>query len=190
MEALAGSDNVRQPQVWGSAHREDDVIERIKASLKEAGVSLATSLPDNWIAPLMEAIDADPEIDHLRVSRESESIGICCGAFFAGRRSVALMGGIGILASVCELATVAHRHGIPVFVMTTLRGSGTDLQIYQEIQGRRLIPTLETFDFPYQVLDDPDHIELLPDWYEHSRIQKRPYFVFLTKQMLQLEEGR
>lgn len=166
------------------------MIESIKSSLKEAGVSLATSLPDNWIAPLMEVIDDDPDIQHLRVSRESESIGICCGAFFAGKRSVALMGGIGILASVCELATVSHRHGVPVFVLTTLRGSGTDLQTYQEIQGRRLTRTLDAFDFPYQVLDQPEKIDLLPDWYEHSRIQKRPYFVFMTKQVLDLDDAR
>jgi sulfopyruvate decarboxylase subunit alpha len=160
------------------------VVQQLKAALAVAGVTMATSLPDNWIAPLMEEIDLDPSFTHLRVTRESESIGICAGAFFAGKRSVALMGGIGILASVCELATVAERHGIPVFVLTTLRGGGEDLQIYQEIQGRRLLPLLNTLDYPYQILNDESDIRRLPAWYEHSRIQKRPYFVFLTQDLL------
>jgi sulfopyruvate decarboxylase subunit alpha len=163
---------------------EGGVIEQVKAALVAAGVTIATSLPDNWISPLMESIDADPAFTHLRVTRESESIAICAGAFFAGKRSVALMGGIGILASVCELATVAERHGIPVFVVTTLRGGGEDLQIYQEIQGRRLLPLLDTFDYPYQILERAGDIRKIPSWYEHSRIQKRPYFVFLTQELL------
>jgi sulfopyruvate decarboxylase subunit alpha len=161
------------------------VGEEIRSQLNTARVSLAASLPDDWVAPIIESVDADESFTHVRVARESEIVGICCGSFMTGRRSVAIMGGTGLLASACEFATISERHGIPLFVLSSLRGDGDDIRVYQEIQGRRLRPYLETFDIPYQIVARREDIARLPEWYEHSRIQKRPYVVFFNKRVLE-----
>jgi sulfopyruvate decarboxylase subunit alpha len=161
------------------------VGEEIRSALREAGVSLAASLPDDWVAPIIESIDGDPAITHVRVARESEIVGICCGGFMTGARSVAVMGGTGLMASACEFATISERHGIPLFILSSLRGDGDDIRVYQEVQGRRLRPYLQTFDIPYQIVSSRSDIARLPDYYEHSRIQKRPYVVFFTKKLLE-----
>jgi sulfopyruvate decarboxylase subunit alpha len=69
-----------------------DVNEKIHEELKSCGVTLAASLPDDWVAPLINRIAADNTMRHVRVAREAEAIAICSGAFFGGVRSVALMG--------------------------------------------------------------------------------------------------
>ena len=51
-----------------------DVHERVHAELKKCGVRLAASLPDDWVAPLIRRLDADPEIRHVPVGRESEAV--------------------------------------------------------------------------------------------------------------------
>ena len=135
-----------------------DVTARIHAQLTKAGIRLAASLPDDWVAPLIERIAADNQIRHVRVAREAEAIAICSGAFFGGVRSVALMGATGLLTCTGELATLNLRHQIPVFLIVSQRGSIDDHRIYQEVQGRRTIPLLETYDFPYHIIDRAEDI--------------------------------
>ena len=161
-----------------------DVTARIHAQLTKAGIRLAASLPDDWIAPLIERIAADNQIRHVRVAREAEAIAICSGAFFGGVRAVALMGATGLLTCTGELATLNLRHQIPVFLMVSQRGSIDDHRIYQEVQGRRTIPLLETYDFPYHIIDRAEDIPQIPDAFETCRLQKRPFVLFLTRRLV------
>src|SRR5436190_17283222 len=155
-----------------------DVNEQIHEQLKKARVTLAASLPDDWVAPLINRIAADNTMKHVSVAREAEAISICSGAFFGGVRSVALMGATGLLTCTGELATLNLRHQIPVFLIVSQRGSVDDHRIYQEVQGRRTLPLLETYDFPYHVLDRADDIGSIGHAFETCRMQKRPFVLF------------
>ncbi len=158
-----------------------DIHEAIHAELKKCGVRLAASLPDDWVAPLIRRLDADPEVRHVRVGRESEAVMVASGAFFGGVRSVAVIGNTGLLTCTGELATLNLRHQIPVFCIVSMRGSIDDHQVYQEVQGRRTIPLLQAYDFPYHVVDRPEDIGCIPDAYQWGRLQKRPFILFLTR---------
>src|ERR1039457_1282462 len=111
-----------------------DIPELVHAQLTKAGVTFAASLPDDWVAPLIRRIDADPAMKHVRVGREAEAIAICTGAFLAGVRSVAVMGTTGLHSCIGEMMTINLRHGIPVLIVCSLRGSPEDPQVYQEQQ--------------------------------------------------------
>ena len=167
-----------------------DVNEKIHEELKNSGVTLAASLPDDWMAPLIERIAADNRMRHVRVAREAEAIAICSGAFFGGVRSVALMGATGLLTCTGELATLNLRHQIPVFLIVSQRGSIDDHRIYQEVQGRLTIPLLQTYDFPYHVVDRSDDIGTIPDAFETCRMQKRPFVLFLTRRLVKGEGAK
>jgi sulfopyruvate decarboxylase subunit alpha len=161
-----------------------DPYERIHQELTRIGVKLASTLPDDWVGPLIGRLDADPAIRHVPVARESEAVVVASGAFFAGVKSVAIIGNTGLLTCTGELATLNLRHQIPVFCIVSMRGSFDDHRIWQEVQGRRTIPLLQAYDFPYHVLDNPDEIGGIPAIYEASRLQKRPYILFLTRRLL------
>jgi sulfopyruvate decarboxylase subunit alpha len=161
-----------------------DVNERIHAELTKCGVTLAATLPDDWVAPLIRRLDDDPAVRHIPVAREAEAIAVCSGAFFGGVRSVAVIGNTGLLTCTGELATLNLRHQIPVFCIVSQRGSIDDHRIYQEIQGRRTIPLLQAYDFPYHVFDRPEDLASLPDTYETCRLQKRPFIAFLTRRLV------
>ena len=166
-----------------------DVTEKIHEQLKKSGITLAASLPDDWVAPLINRISADNTMHHISVAREAEAIAICSGAFFGGVRSVALMGATGLLTCTGELATLNLRHQIPVFLIVSQRGSIDDHSIYQEVQGRRTIPLLQAYDFPYHVVNNPGDISSIPDAYETSRLQKRPFVLFLTRKLVKGESA-
>jgi sulfopyruvate decarboxylase subunit alpha len=91
-----------------------DVAGAIHGELTRCGVKLAASLPDDWVAPLIQRIAADNNIRHVRVAREAEAIAICSGAFFGGVRAVALMGATGLLKYRFGRA-LERRFGIEVF---------------------------------------------------------------------------
>ena len=161
-----------------------DVNEQIHAQLKKSGVTLAASLPDDWVAPLINRIAADNTMRHVRVAREAEAVAVCSGAFFGGVRSVALMGATGLLTCTGELATLNLRHQIPVFLVVSQRGTIDDHRIYQEVQGRRTIPLLQAYDFPYHVVSSVDELSSIPDAYETCRLQKRPFVLFLARRLV------
>lgn len=161
-----------------------DVNDLIHAQLVKAGVSLAASLPDDWVNSLIRRVMADDAIQHVPVGREAETIAICAGAFFGGRRAVAIMGNTGLFTCTGEMATLNLRHQIPVFCIVSARGSIDDHKVYQEVQGRRTIPLLQAYDYPYLIIDKQDEIERIPDAYEWHRLQKRPFVLFLTKRLL------
>lgn len=162
-----------------------DVDARIHEELKKnCGVRLAATLPDDWVAPLIRRMAADPDVRHVPVAREAEAIAICSGAFFGGVRSVAVIGATGLLTCTGEMATLNLRHQIPVFCVVSMRGSIDDQRIYQEVQGRRTIPLLQTYDFLYHVFDRPEDLASIPDAYETCRLQKRPFIAFLTRRLV------
>jgi sulfopyruvate decarboxylase subunit alpha len=161
-----------------------DVTAGIHEQIAKCGITLAASLPDDWVAPLITRIAADNRIRHVSVAREAEAIAICSGAFFGGVRAVALMGATGLLTCTGELATLNLRHQIPVFLIVSQRGTINDHRIYQEVQGRRTIPLLEMYDFPYHVVDHADDISCIPDAYETCRLQKRPFVLFLARKLV------
>ena len=166
-----------------------DVNERIHAELTRCNVRLAATLPDDWVAPLIRRLDADPDIRHVPVAREAEAMAICSGAFFGGVRSAAVIGATGLLTCTGELATLNLRHQIPVFCIVSLRGSIDDHRIYQEVQGRRTLPLLQMYDFPYHIFDRPDDLSRLPEAYEACRLQKRPFIAFLSRRLVKGVEG-
>ncbi len=164
-----------------------DVMAQIHEQLTKTGIKLAASLPDDWVAPLIERIAADNQIRHVPVAREAEAIAICSGAFFGGVRAAALMGATGLLTCTGELATLNLRHQIPVFLIVSQRGSIDDHRIYQEVQGRCTIPLLRSYDFPYHIVDRRDEIASIPDAFESCRLQKRPFVLFLTRRLVKGE---
>src|SRR5438132_10698343 len=167
-----------------------DVSAWIHGECAKCGIKLAASLPDDWVGPLIGRIAADNQMRHVRVAREAEAIAICSGAFFGGVRSVALMGATGLLTCTGELATLNLRHQIPVFLIVSQRGSIDDQRIYQEVQGRRTIPLLQTYDFPYHIVNRPDEIASIPNAYQTCRLQKRPFVLFITRRETPHEGAR
>ncbi len=171
----------KQP-IWTSTIKSTRSLS--KPQLVKAGVRLAASLPDDWVNTLIRRISKDNQIHHVPVCREAETIAICAGAFFGGVRSVAIFGNTGLLTCTGEMATLCLRHAIPVFCIVSGRGSIDDHKVYQEVQGRRTIPLLQAYDYPFRIIDRQEEIEDIPNAYEWHRLQKRPFVLFLTKKLL------
>jgi len=168
----------------GSKEEQGATYDALLAAVKCCGVGLATTLPDDWITPLVRRLAADPDIIHVPVAREAEAVAVASGAFFGGVRPIVAIGATGLLTCLGELATLNLRHQIPVLLLVSERGSLDDHRIYQEVQGRRLKPALDGLDFPYFPIASLADIEALPDAYTWCRLQKRPVIGFMARKLL------
>ena len=52
------------------------------------------------------------------------------------------------------------------------------------MQGRRTIPLLQAYDFPFHVVGDRADAAEIPAAFEACRLQKRPFVLFLTRRLL------
>src|SRR4029078_4972712 len=97
--------------------KQKEATSLIVEQLVQSGIKLVASLPDDWIAPLIdavaqhdrfyhgpenvvEAVDKDDRFKHVPVNREESAVGLCSGAFFGGIPSLALMGASGLTTCI------------------------------------------------------------------------------------------
>jgi sulfopyruvate decarboxylase subunit alpha len=161
-----------------------EVARRIADELAQCGVKLVASLPDNWIAELIDTIDADARFRHVPVNREESAIGLCSGAYMGAMGSAALMGASGLMTVIYAVTKINYSYEIPLMLLTTLRGAPGDHHKHHVSNGLYLLPVLDAISLPYIVVDKPEEIGRISRMYQHSRTFARPTVVALTRDLL------
>ena len=155
----------------------------IVESMKEAGVSFVTSLPDANLQKLLALVDDDPELTHVTLAREEEGIGICTGAFMGGLTAAIIMQNGGFLNSCNALATTALNFNIPILLMIYYAGDWGDEGF--SMLGSVTEPVLRGLGIRYRVLRDLEEIKTtVKDSMTLAIDSRRPVAVLLTKGVL------
>lgn len=163
----------------------DELASKWVHALCEAGIEVVASLTESWLVQLLDALDDTPEITHVRVAREPETVGVCAGAWLGGRRAAAVMGTAGLLACGHELTTLNLAHGIPLLVIAARRGHLDDPLTYQVGQGLVGDDYLRALGIPTVEVANAADIDLLPAAYERTLLVKRPLVFYAQREALQ-----
>lgn len=99
-----------------------ECAERIKESIKRAGIDLVATLPDEKMVELIKSIGRDAALKHIPLCREEEGVGICAGAYLAGMKCALLMQNAGFLNSCNALTTTALQFEIPLLMLIYYAG--------------------------------------------------------------------
>ena len=161
-----------------------DIANRIVDELAACEIKLVASLPDNWIAELIVALDGDSRIRHVPVNREESAIGLCSGAYMGGMGSAALMGASGLMTVIYAITKINYSFEIPLLLLTTLRGAQGDHHKHHSSNGLYLLPVLDAISLPHVIIDHPQEIWRIGRAYRHSRTMARPTVVALTRDLL------
>lgn len=161
-----------------------ETAKRIVDELIGCNVKLVASLPDNWIAELIVALDEDQRITHVPVNREESAIGLCSGAYMGAMGSAALMGASGLMTVIYAITKINYSYEIPLLLLTTLRGGQGDHHKHHVSNGLYLLPVLDAISLPYVIIDQPSDIWRIGRAYRHSRTFARPTVVALTRDLL------
>jgi sulfopyruvate decarboxylase subunit alpha len=161
-----------------------NVAKLITEQLVECPIKLVASLPDNWINPLLDAVDAEKRLTHIPVNREESAVGLCSGAYMGGMGSVAMMGASGFMTLVYALTKINYTYTIPIFMMVTYRGDFNDPQKAHVSNGLYLKPIMEAMNLSYTVIDKPEDIHMVSRVYGWTKRFFRPAAVILTRDLL------
>ena len=137
--------------------------QRIVKVLKANEVRLVTYVPDNVLAPLIEAVHADPYFTVLCPAREEEAAGIVAGAYMAGMRGITLVQTSGFATLPNVLASLVVPYQIPLLLLISERGTLGDHQLGQAIVCRTMRPVLQTLGIEHFAVERLDDVEFVVD---------------------------
>jgi sulfopyruvate decarboxylase TPP-binding subunit len=164
-----------------------EIAGRIVEAVNGCGITLVASLPDGWIAELIERFDADPRFSHVAVNREESAIGLCSGAFFGGTGALALMGASGLMTCIYAITKINYTYMVPLLIFVTMRGRIGDRAKFHVSNGLYLEPVMQAIDLPYTVIERSGQLDEIGRAYAHSRAIARPVVVGFTREVLRGE---
>jgi sulfopyruvate decarboxylase subunit alpha len=155
----------------------------VVAALKKAGINFVATLPDEKMLELIRAVEQDPDLKHVPLCREEEGIGICAGAYLAGKRCALIMQNAGFLNSCNALTTTSMQLQIPALLLIYYAGDIGDRGF--TTLGSVTEPVLQGMGIRYYILRRPDETgEVLGGAQILADDSKRPVAVLLTRSVL------
>ena len=155
----------------------------IVAGLKKAGIDFVATLPDEKMLEVIRAVEKDAELKHVPLCREEEGVGICAGAYLAGRKTAIIMQNAGFLNSCNALTTTSLQFQIPLLMLIYYAGDIGDRGF--TTLGAVTEPVLQAMGFRSFVLRDRQAVdETLRGAQILTDDSKRPVAVLLTKPVL------
>ena len=128
----------------------------IYRGLKRAGIDFTTSVPCVNLQELLNLVGKDPDIIHVPATREEEGVGLCAGAWMAGRRPALLMQNSGLGNCINALASLNILYGIPLLMIISHRGGRGEPMVGQVPMGQLTSPLLDTMEIPHFSPDDAE----------------------------------
>lgn len=155
----------------------------IVSGLKKAGIDFVATLPDEKMVELIRAIEKDADFKHVPVCREEEGIGICAGAYLAGKTTAIIMQNAGFLNSCNALTTTSLQFQIPILMLIYYAGDIGDRGF--TTLGAVTEPVLQAMGFRSYVLRKREEIDdILRGAQILASDSKNPVAVLLTKSVL------
>ena len=155
----------------------------IVAGLKKAGIDFVATLPDEKMLEVIRAVERDLQLKHVPLCREEEGIGICAGAYLAGKKTAIIMQNAGFLNSCNALTTTSLQLQIPILMLIYYAGDIGDRGF--TTLGAVTEPVLQAMGFRSYVLRKPEDIdEVLAGAQILADDSKKPVAVLLTKSVL------
>lgn len=156
-------------------------VTEVLQALKECGIEIVVSVPDQWLGVLLDEVGRDPYFRHLAATREEEGVAICCGSLIGGRGAVMVMQNAGLLSSGTGITTLAIMHQLPLLMLISYRGEPGDPIFYHIPKGLRTEGVLRGLGVPYMVAGPPGEVRgTIREAVHYARAAPGPFAVLLT----------
>jgi sulfopyruvate decarboxylase alpha subunit len=137
--------------------------EVVLAALKAHQVRLIAHVPDQVLAPLVRALEADPFFEVVPLTREEEGVGILAGGYLGGVRGALLLQSSGLGNSVNALAGLALAYRVPFLLFVSPRGRLAEFNPSQVPMGRAVPKLLDALGVETVTLERLDGLAELLD---------------------------
>jgi len=162
-----------------------NVGQRMADAIEKANVKVASGVPDNWLAPIIESLTAAKSLIYAPAAREEDALGICLGAALSGVRAVCLMQNAGALNTGGTLATLGVSYGVPIVLIVADRGHLGDVTIAHFEKARAFRPFLDALRIPhYELTPDFDERDQLNQAFQMAELGQKPVALLVTRSVL------
>ncbi|CAI2719563.1 thiamine pyrophosphate-binding protein [Nitrospina watsonii] len=129
--------------------------------LRERGYDFFTGVPCSLLSGLISALEARQDVPYYPSVREDAAVGLCAGAFMAGKKPVLLMQNSGLGYSLNAFTSLNLIYNLPVLVIMSWRGCGGKDAPEHIIMGDVNEKLLETAGMEYDVIGEANVDDLL-----------------------------
>ena len=160
----------------------EEAIKAITDGMKEAGISVVAMLSTHRIYGLLNAIEEDPDFDHVLVGNEGDAIGICAGAWLGGKMGAFVGQNSGLLLATYQLhCSISFFGGFPFLMLIDQKGAfgeHTFIQFYS--YAIRMREIMQNLDVPYTTVAKTNELRSgILNGVKTARGFMRPACVFL-----------
>lgn len=156
-------------------------VEQTLHGLREAGVTIASFLPESLLKELYTALVAAEDIRTIPVTNEGEGAAICAGVYLSGKRAVLVMENSGLRAAAEPLARLGLGARIPVVMIMSYRGDVGEPNWWAIPHGITMKPMLDALRIPYTVVRCIDDISpTVQKAFTHAYTSMQHYAVILA----------
>ena len=156
-------------------------------AMVEAGIDFVATLPDFNLGRLIERIEKEPSWKQVRLCREEEGVGICAGAYLAGKKPALVMQNGGLMNSVNGLVTTFLQFGIPTLLLIYYAGD-INTRFFSTV-GHMTEPVLSALGIRYFILRQREGVaKIVTGAAVSAWDSRRPVAVLLNRDFLRSEE--
>jgi len=150
-------------------------------SLQNHGFDFFTGVPCSLLSGLISSLEDKEDINYIPSVREDAAVGLCAGAYMAGKQPVLLMQNSGLGYSLNAFTSLNLIYKIPVLVLMSWRGCGGKDAPEHIIMGEVNEQLLDTAGMVHSVLDEAQFESQLEQALQTIRKEKLPYTLLVKK---------
>lgn len=149
--------------------------------LVQEGYDFFTGVPCSLLAGLISSIEKRTDLNYIPSVREDAAVGLCAGAYMAGKMPVLMMQNSGLGYSLNAFTSLNLIYNIPVLVIMSWRGCGGKDAPEHIIMGDINEKLLDTSGMPFEVLE-LDHVgQAMANAKKVIQQDKIPYTLLVKK---------
>ena len=149
--------------------------------LKENGFDFGVTFPSSKLINLLKMIEDDDEIFTVPVTREEEGVGVCAGAYLAGKKPFMLIQSSGLGNSFNAIASLLKTYRIPILIIAEHRGSYNEKIPAQVPLGVALPGMLDAMEIPFMMISS--HSDSLEEFSASSFRDGEPHVALLSPEL-------
>ncbi len=142
--------------------------------LAGAGIGFVTSVPCKQLAGVLEVLDDRDDITHVPCNKEDEGMGLCAGAFLAGKRPCIIMQNTALGVTVNPLATLIQFYDMPLPMLISYRGEVGEPVACQVEMALHTKALLNQLHIPTYHFHRPEDAVDFPGILNHAFMAEKP----------------
>lgn len=155
--------------------------EEILSVLKRNGYNFGVTYPCSKLKNIFTLLEEEPSIKITPVTKEEEGVGVCTGAFLAGKKPFMLIQSSGLGNSFNVMASLLKTYRIPLLIMASYRGYYDEKIPAQVPLGAALPGMLDAMSIPHIILTND--IQGLEEFCDYAHAKNEPHVALLSPEL-------